>query len=134
MSLHRKYGVPASVQIAQWIQETGFNRDVLSKVSNNDFGVKCFGRGCNKGHCVNYEDDTPDDRFRVYRSKMASWKHHAELLAGKRYGRLLRHGNDYRKWCYGLQALGYATDQSYSNKLIQIIQKYRLYEFDSVSP
>ena len=37
---------------------------------------------------------------------------------------------DYRGWAYGLKACGYATNPAYASKLIEIIELYRLYEYD----
>ena len=37
---------------------------------------------------------------------------------------------DYKAWAKGLRQAGYATDKSYANKLIDIIEKYELYELD----
>lgn len=129
--LHWKYGVPASVQIAQYIQETGGGASILSINCNNEFGVKCFKRGCKAGHCVQYHDDRHDDRFRIYSSKEASWQHHARMLANGRYKKLLRHGNNWRAWCVGLQKAGYATDRGYAESLISIIQQYNLQRYDN---
>jgi LysM repeat protein len=39
---------------------------------------------------------------------------------------------DYKKWAKGLKKAGYATDKKYPQKLIGIIQNYKLYEFDKV--
>lgn len=128
--LHYKYGVPASVQIAQYIQETGGGTSMLSRNHNNEFGVKCFKRRCKAGHCVQYHDDRHDDRFRIYSSKEASWQHHARILANGRYKKLLRHGNNWRSWCVGLQKAGYATDRGYASSLISIIQQYGLERYD----
>ena len=38
---------------------------------------------------------------------------------------------DYRGWAYGLKKAGYATDPSYPQKLIKLIEDYRLYEYDT---
>lgn len=130
--LHYKYGVPASVQIAQWVQETGFGVSKLSVVDNNDFGIKCFRKHCKDGHCVQHDDDFPNEKFRAFKSKEESWQYHARMVTSGRYKKLLRHGNDWRKWCEGLQEVGYATDGQYSSKLIQIIKKYNLQRYDGL--
>ena len=38
---------------------------------------------------------------------------------------------DYKSWAYGLKQAGYATDPKYPQKLINIIETYKLYEFDT---
>lgn len=130
----RERGVPASVQIAQWVQETGFGESVLSARHNNDFGIKCFRKKCrgaaSGGHCVVYADDVPDDRFRKYKTKRQSWEHHARLVTSGRYAELSVHGKNWERWCLGLQRLGYATDKRYAEKLIGHIKRYGLNRFD----
>ena len=37
---------------------------------------------------------------------------------------------DYKGWSHGLKKAGYATDPQYAQKLIKIIEDYRLYRFD----
>ena len=37
---------------------------------------------------------------------------------------------DYKGWARGLKAAGYATNPQYADKLIEIIQLYKLYEYD----
>ena len=54
------------------------------------------------------------------------------LKTGKRYSRLFDLKlTDYKGWARGLKACGYATSPTYASKLIEIIQLYRLYEYDT---
>ena len=41
---------------------------------------------------------------------------------------------DYRGWAHGLKQAGYATNPVYANSLIDIIELYRLYEYDTMKP
>jgi flagellum-specific peptidoglycan hydrolase FlgJ len=43
---------------------------------------------------------------------------------------LKKYGKNYVEWSYGLKKCGYATDKKYPEKLIKIIKKYRLHEYD----
>lgn len=124
--MERKYGVPRAIILAQAILEGDAGRSELSSKYNNHFGIKCFRKGCEEGHCVRYEDDTPKDRFRCYGSARESFESHAMLLTGKRYGSLLRHGNDYEAWAAGLKKKGYATDSAYKIKLTRLVRDYKL--------
>ena len=38
---------------------------------------------------------------------------------------------DYKGWARGLKKAGYATDPKYPNKLISIIERYQLQDFDT---
>ncbi len=125
-----KYGIPASVKMAQAILESNAGRSLLSTKNNNHFGMKCFSRTCKKGHCSNFGDDSHKDFFRKYNTAWESWRSHSKLIANGKYKSLLKYGNDYRKWAKGLKRLGYATARHYDQTLIDLIEKYRLYELD----
>lgn len=126
----RKFGIPASITLAQGILESRYGTSKLAVENNNHFGIKCFARNCKKGHCTNFTDDTHKDFFRMYASVWESYRAHSLLLVnGARYRSLFR-TRDYKKWAYGLQAKGYATDRRYAAGLIGIITKYQLYKYD----
>jgi flagellum-specific peptidoglycan hydrolase FlgJ len=125
-----KFGVPASISLAQGLIESRSGTSKLAVNNNNHFGIKCFSRKCKKGHCSNHSDDSHKDFFRIFNSSWESWRAHSELISSGRYATLKKHGKNYRKWAEGLEHLGYATDNSYSEKLIATIQKYHLNEFD----
>lgn len=126
----QKFGIPASISLAQGLVESRYGTSSLARKANNHFGIKCHSKRCAKGHCVNATDDSHKDFFRIYGNAWESWRAHSQLLAGKRYAKLKKHGRDYRKWAQGLEQLGYATDRSYAEKLIGVIEKYDLHRYD----
>ena len=63
---------------------------------------------------------------------MESYREHSILLNNTRYKKLKNHGNDYKKWAYGLKKAGYATDKRYAEKLIMIIDALKLYQYDNL--
>ena len=119
-------GVPASITLAQGLLESGMGRSTLAVQANNHFGIKCHGW---TGMKVYHDDDAKDECFRKYESVEDSYKDHSDFLRYKdRYKFLFDlEPTDYKGSCYGLKSAGYATDPSYANKLINIIEKYRLY-------
>lgn len=125
-----KYGVPASIALAQGLIESRAGDSKLARNNNNHFGIKCFSRRCPKGHCTNFTDDTHKDFFRKYQNPWESWRAHSQMLASGRYGKLKKYGHDYRQWAYGLKKLGYATDRTYAEKLIDMIERYNLQQYD----
>ena len=125
-----KFGIPASIGLAQGLVESRAGLSKLARNNNNHFGMKCFSKKCPKGHCSNMTDDHHKDFFRKYKSGWESWRAHSQLLAGGHYSRLKKYGRDYQQWAYGLKALGYATDRTYAEKLIGMIEKYDLDRFD----
>ena len=128
----RKYGIPASITLAQGLIETNAGDSRLAKQNNNHFGMKCFSKKCGKGHCSNFTDDTHKDFFRKYKSSWESYRAHSQLLIGRRYKHLKKLGNkNYKGWAKGLKKAGYATDRRYAEKLINIIDELKLYRFDN---
>lgn len=125
----QKYGIPASITLAQGLLESNAGESRLSTESNNHFGIKCRSkcRGCT---CRNYSDDDIYDMFRVFDSAWESYREHSMLLQGSRYSHLKNYGMDYEKWAHGLKKAGYATDKRYAYKLIQIIEFLNLDRYD----
>lgn len=124
-----KYRIPASITLAQGVFESGAGRSELARRSNNHFGIKCHGWTGSKTY---HTDDAPNECFRVYRNVHDSYEDHSRFLVnGSRYRNLFRLSvTDYKGWARGLKAAGYATNPKYADRLIEIIQLYRLYEYD----
>jgi len=83
---------------------------------------------------VYHDDDAKGECFRKYTYVEQSYNDHSEFLTGRnRYAFLFKYRTtDYKKWARGLKKAGYATDKKYPNKLINIIENYKLHEFDKV--
>lgn len=123
-----KFGIPASISLAQGILESNSGTSTLSVKSKNDFGIKCHKRRCNRGHCSKYNDDSPNDRFVNFQSNWFSWRAHSYLLTdNQRYAAIFNSkysakpftrystlpGRNYRRngsWWYG-------TDPNFNTKL-----------------
>ena len=128
----KKYGIPASITIAQGLIETRAGTSGLATKNNNHFGMKCFSKTCKRGHCSNFTDDTHKDFFKKYPSAWASFRDHSKLLTGGRYQRLAALGTDYRAWAHGLKKAGYATAPNYAESLIRLIRLYGLDRLDKM--
>ncbi|MEM1220809.1 MAG: glucosaminidase domain-containing protein, partial [Bacteroidota bacterium] len=127
----RKFGIPASVTLAQGLLESNVGESALAVKNNNHFGMKCWEKSCAPGHCTNYKDDTHKDFFRRYNSAWESYRAHSHFLQKERYQSLFRLGRkNYKAWAKGLQKAGYATDQRYASKLIRIIEDLHLDRYD----
>ncbi len=125
-----QYGIPASITLAQGILESGAGRAELSRKSNNHFGIKCH-KGWT-GERVYHDDDESQECFRKYKDPKYSFRDHSLFLTQRsRYEGLFSHRkDDYKSWAKGLRKAGYATDPKYPQKLINIIEKYKLYTYD----
>lgn len=127
----QKYGIPASITLAQGLLESNAGQSRLAAKNNNHFGIKCFSKKCKKGHCTNFSDDSHKDFFRRYDTAWESYRAHSTLLQKNRYKRLYElDRRDYKGWAKGLLEAGYATDKRYAKKLVRLIEELRLYEYD----
>lgn len=124
-----KYRIPASITLAQGLLESGAGQSDLARRSNNHFGIKCHEW---KGARVYHNDDLKGECFRKYSTVEQSYTDHSRFLAERpRYSHLFDlRITDYKGWAKGLQKCGYATDRSYANKLIKVIEDYELYQYD----
>ncbi len=126
----RLYNIPASITLAQGILESGAGRGDLTRRANNHFGIKCHEW---QGDKVYHDDDERKECFRKYNDPKYSYRDHSLFLSErKRYAALFElDRDDYNGWAKGLRAAGYATDRLYPNKLIDIIERYELYNYDA---
>ena len=124
-----RYKIPASITLAQGLFESGAGRSDLARQGNNHFGIKCHGW---TGPTQYHDDDARGECFRVYQDARESYEDHSKFLAGQsRYARLFTlKSDDYKGWARGLKACGYATNPRYADKLIQLIELYKLFEYD----
>lgn len=124
-----KYKIPASITLAQGIFESGAGNSQLTKRGNNHFGIKCHGW---QGATVYFDDDASQECFRAYRDARESYEDHSRFLVrNKRYSSLFSlKQTDYKGWARGLKSCGYATNPNYANKLIGLIELYKLYDYD----
>ena len=125
-----RYGIPASITMAQGILESDCGNSLLSLRSNNHFGIKCKSNW--RGGKVYHDDDAKGECFRAYPSVEASYFDHAEFLDSQpRYDSLFAYASDdYRSWARGLKAAGYATAPDYAQRLVRIIEESQLYLLD----
>lgn len=126
----RVHKIPASITLAQGLLESGAGYSELARKSNNHFGIKCGGRW--NGPSVRHDDDARQECFRAYGNPVESYEDHSLFLKrGARYAFLFDLDiTDYKGWARGLKKAGYATDPSYANRLITIIEDYELYKYD----
>ena len=127
----RAFGIPASITLAQGILESASGRGQLTQKTNNHFGIKCHSGW--KGDYDFHDDDAKGECFRKYNHPMFSFRDHSIFLASRsRYRFLFNYRrDDYKKWAYGLKKAGYATDKKYPRKLLTLIEKYDLDQYDT---
>ncbi|MEM9649499.1 MAG: glucosaminidase domain-containing protein [Bacteroidota bacterium] len=126
----RAFGIPASITLAQGILESGSGKGGLTRKTNNHFGIKCHTGW--DGEFDFHDDDAKGECFRKYNHPMYSFRDHSIFLSSRsRYAFLFNYRrDDYKKWAYGLRQAGYATDRKYPQKLIALIERYNLDQYD----
>lgn len=136
LSTQSKFGVPATITLAQAALESAWGKSGLTVNANNFFGIKDFPN--DEWHAENYVANTQEygsggyyslpQPFRKYTTPQGSFNDHANFLkVNKRYGKLFTLPvTDTVGWATGLKTAGYATDPLYASKLINIVSKYNL--------
>jgi len=137
LAAQQRFGVPASVTIAQAIDESGWGTSQLAASDYNLFGIKGSGpagsitfptREFENGQWV-----TIDAQFRVYHNVSESISDHAELLATSGYyTRAMADRAVPDAFANDLTGV-YATDPEYGANLIALMRLYNLYRFDSAT-
>lgn len=126
----KKYGIPASITLAQGIIESGSGTSRLAREANNHFGIK----GTYNGNYQLANDDKPNEKFKKYDDPLQSFEDHSKILMNKRYQIHLRglDPTDYRGWAYGIKKGGYATAPNYAQALISTIEANGLDKYDRI--
>ena len=134
--VQRKYGVPASIAIAQAALESGWGDNAKG---NNLFGIKA-GKSWQGAtidmathEYLNGARTAITDRFRAYGSTKESMENYGKFLAtNDRYAGVVGAGSA-NQAADALQRAGYATDPKYASKLKEIISANDLTRFDDAS-
>ena len=133
MEQMKRYGIPASVTLAQGILESSNGQSELSQLGNNHFGVKASGSWLkNGGDYMVYTDDKPNEKFCKYATVGDSYEHHSKILKNSsRYSQCFKLSpDDYKGWTKGIERGGYATNGGYAASLQKIIEANGLQKYD----
>ena len=133
MEQMKRYGIPASVTLAQGILESSNGQSELSQLGNNHFGVKASGSWLkNGGDYLVYTDDKPNEKFCKYATVGDSYEHHSKILKNSsRYSQCFKLSpDDYKGWTKGIERGGYATNGGYAASLQKIIEANGLQKYD----
>jgi flagellum-specific peptidoglycan hydrolase FlgJ len=135
VAAQQRYGVPASVTIAQAIEESAWGQSSLAARYHNLFGIKGSGpAGSVTLPTQEYENGswvTIDAQFAVYHNDAESVADHAELLATSGYyTRAMADRAQPDAFANDLTGV-YATDPDYGANLIALMKLYNLYQYDT---
>ncbi|MDT2813826.1 glycoside hydrolase family 73 protein [Vagococcus carniphilus] len=138
--LHQSHGILPSIIIGQAILESDWGSSELSAKYNNLFGIKSFSPDDEsvKLKTKEYKDGKwieINANFKVYASWEDCMRDHTLLFVnGVDWDPYLYQGvllaSDYKTAAKALQAAGYATDPDYAAKIMSVIEKNELYQYD----
>ena len=138
---YQLYQVLPSISLAQAILESDWGESGLSQNYYNLYGVKAGAAEpsvqLETSEYIDGKWITIMAPFRVYNSWSESVEAHAKLLTygvdwnPKLYEPVLKAKN-YKEAAHALQKAGYATDPTYAQKIIHVIETYHLAQYDQL--
>jgi LysM repeat protein len=127
-----QYKIPASITLAQGVFESACGTSRLARDGKNHFGIKCHKEWT--GDTVRIDDDELQECFRKYERVEDSYNDHSLFLTSRpRYAGLFQLDvMDYKAWAKGLKAAGYATNPKYADRLIDLIERFNIAQWDTL--
>ncbi len=124
----RKFGIPASIILANALRQSYAGQRDFATRSNNQFGMRCTD------DWTGASDQYDDNCLRHYESAWSSFRDHSTVLSSGKFANLKQFGDkDYKAWAKGLQDNGYPSNSAHlADDLIQIIEHYKLYQLDKM--
>jgi uncharacterized FlgJ-related protein len=137
-AVQTKFGIPASICMAQAIIESDAGTSFLADSVFNFFGVKDILHSKRNyldssfACCIQHADDYNWDHFRRYANAEESFEDYGRMLLAKDvYYRCFKCGLDYKCWARRLERAGYATNKQYAEMLIAMVEMYKLDRLDT---
>ena len=135
----KKWGVPASVTLAQAILESAWGHSSLTRLTNNYFGIKAEHLNVPGSYMefptAEYEGGVKKQvtaGFEKYASAEACFVDHAKLLHdAPRYQPAMRAAKSPQAFAQMLKTCGYSTSPTYAPMLIALMKEFDLYQYDT---
>lgn len=137
--LQTGYGILPSIILGQACLESNFGESQLASEYKNLFGIKAYGDTkkikLDTQEYVNEQWITIKGEFKVYDSWEESMDDHTMLFVNgvnwdpQKYEKVLT-ATSYQEAAQALQSAGYATDPTYADKIISVIEQYNLHQYD----
>ncbi len=105
----QRFGIPASLKMAQAILASGAGTHDYALDYNNHFGRPLKG--------IQFDNS------------QTNWRAHSLYLI-ENYPKLLTVGSDYMDWVKALEKTNYSNQNEYSKNLLKVIKEYKLYQLD----
>ena len=136
------YGVPASVSLAQGALESGWGESVLALAGHAHHGIKASGKPgvADNPHTSGViskitgewfgEWTTVEAAFLAYPDDAEGYLGHGYYLRRRGLYGAAFEADTHVGFVRGLAAAGYATDPGYADKVLNLIDTYRLTQYD----
>ncbi|MFK7808265.1 MAG: glucosaminidase domain-containing protein [Saprospiraceae bacterium] len=126
ISERKKYGVPASIIMANaFLHSVSGTRD-MTVVGNNHFGLPCTTNW--KGESATYNDAC----YRHYENAWTSFRDHSLYLTTGSTKDFVKMGTrDYKSWASAMEKVSIFEIEELAKKLIAVIEKYDLHKLDA---
>ena len=127
-----KYGVPASITLAQAIYSSQAGTNDLVRECHNHFAIMCHTQEWKGETFYRPNDKNRENCYRKYSSDEESYRDHSLFLSTRsRYNKLFYYPiTDYKSWAKGLLEAGFSGNPKYADTLVSIIEKYYLMHYD----
>ncbi|MEL7220391.1 MAG: glucosaminidase domain-containing protein [Bacteroidota bacterium] len=134
--LNQSTGIPVPIILAVAGLESNWGVSELAQNANNHFGIKTKPEWPGLTYCkvtLEYEGWLAyytNDCFRQYKLIRDSYQDFGHFIKTRDNYQHLQNTPvwNYRAWADGLRSGGYATDPAYTDKLLGIIWRYKIYE------
>lgn len=122
----KKYGIPASIVLANALRQSYAGKRELTTKSNNHFAIPCTFDWTGESEKLS------DECYRKYENAWLSFRDHSIFVTSGKFSEL-RKSKNYKEWANGLQNLGYpSSNDNLADELIKIIEKYGLHNLDKL--
>lgn len=136
-----KYGIPASVTLAQAIIESSYGNADYTKATQNYFGIHAPKPWIDRGDPVKYYNDHGEHApFTVHKDAEASFEYHSRFLIenSNRYGKAfaITESDPQRRaqaWVDAICQGGYAGSTTYNSSLMREINNNNLTQYDRLA-
>lgn len=134
--LHQRTGIPEPVILAIAGLESAWGQSELATQANNHFGIKHKTDWSGNVYCkstqeyVGWTPYTEQQCFRRYPLIRESYGDFGTFILNRpQYSKVHSIPTwNYRAWVEAIKDGGYATDPTYTDKVLSLIWRYRLYE------
>ena len=130
----KRWGIPASITLAQWIVESAWGA-AMPPDSNNPFGIKALDSQpaveSETREVIDGKVITTVARFRRFDSQTEAFELHGKLLStGSPYRSAMEVVQDPDRFADALTGV-YATDPQYGTTLKWVMDNYQLKQYDT---